>query len=82
MFVRRHSIAVCKLPMDFGVKIGKGLPQVCIKFSYAGLVRRCSWLRRMVYKIIREQFFEDVESPFALNLLGVATDNRLRFIRD
>jgi hypothetical protein len=29
-----------------------------------------------------EQFFEDVESPFALNFLGAAARNRFRFIRD
>src|SRR6266850_7377385 len=80
-FVRRHTVAVCKLPVDFGVKIGEGLPQVCIKLSYAGLVWRCSWLGCVVYKIICEQFFEEFESPLALNFLGVATYNRLRFFR-
>ena len=81
-FVHRHTVAVRKLPVDFGVKIGEGPANVCIKVPYAGLVWRRSWLRRVVYKIICEEFFEDVESPFALNFLGVATDNRLRFIRD
>jgi len=55
---------------------------VGIKLSYAGLIWRCSWLGRVVYKIICEQFFEDFESPFALNFLGVATHYRFRFIRD
>jgi len=36
----------------------------------------------VVHKIIGEEFFEDFEFPFALNLLGAATDNRFRFIRD
>ena len=36
----------------------------------------------MVHKIIREQFFKDVESPLALNLFSVATHYLLRFIRD
>src|SRR6516162_7438737 len=63
-FVRRHSLAVCKLPMDFGVKIGEGLTYVRIERPHACLVgsHSSSWLRRVIYKIICEQFFEDVES--------------------
>jgi len=37
-------------------------------------------VRGAVAKIICEEFFEDFESPFALNFLGAAPDNRLRFI--
>src|SRR6516225_1053640 len=39
-FVRRHSVSVSKLPVDFSVKIGEGLPHVCIKITYASLVWR------------------------------------------
>src|SRR5215475_15206262 len=81
-FVRRHSVSVNKLPVDFSVKIGEGLPHVCIKITYAGLVWSCAWLRGVIYKIMCEQFFEDVESPFALNFLDAAAHNRFRFIRD
>src|SRR5215471_5322457 len=80
--VRRHSVSASKLPVDFSLKIGEGLPHVCIKITYAGLVWRCAWLRGVIYKIMCEQFFEDVESPFALNFLGAAAHNRFRFIRD
>src|SRR6516162_6953030 len=80
-FVRRHSVSVSKLPVDFSVKIGEGLPHVCIKITYAGLVWRCAWLRGVIYKIMCEQFFEDVESPLALNFLSAAAHNRFRFIR-
>src|SRR5262244_4152250 len=81
-FEGRHSVSVSKLPVDFSVKIGEGLPHVCIKITYAGLVWRCAWLRGVIYKIMCEQFFEDVEPPFALNFLDAAAHNRFRFIRD
>src|SRR6266404_7541077 len=76
--VSRDPISVGKMPVDLGVKIREGTPHVRIKVPYAGLVWRCSRLRRVVYKTICKQFFEDVKSPFALNLLGVATHNCLR----
>src|SRR5215470_2210589 len=81
-FVGRHCVSVSKLPVDFSVKIGEGLPHVCIKITYTGLVWSCAWLRGVIYKIMCEQFFEDVESPFALNFLDAAAHNRFRFIRD
>src|SRR5215472_8942160 len=82
--VRGHAVAVRYLPVDFGVKIGEGLTYVRIELPHACLVRghSSSRLRGVVHKIICEEFFEDFESPFALNFLGAATDNRLRFIRN
>jgi hypothetical protein len=32
----------------------------------------------MVEKIVREEFLEDVEVPFALDFLGIPADDRLR----
>src|SRR5215469_1683294 len=83
-FEGRHSVAVRKLPVDFGVKIGERLTYVRIELPHACLVRSHSrsWLRGVVHKIICEEFVEDFESPFALNFLSATTDNRFRFIRD
>src|SRR5215469_10680491 len=79
-----YTVAVRKLPVDFGVKIGEGLTYRSIEFPDACLVwgHASSWLRGMVNKVICEELFEDFEPPFALNFFGVAPDNRLRFIRD
>jgi hypothetical protein len=70
--------------VDFGVKIRERLTYGGIELPHACLVgsHTSSWLRGVVHKIISEEFFEDFKSPFSLNFVGVATDNRLRFIRD
>jgi hypothetical protein len=81
-FVGCRAIAINKLPVDFGAKVRKRLPHVCVKLAHAGLVWSCSRLRRVVDKIIREQFFEDFEFPLALNFLCVSAHNGLRFIRN
>src|SRR5215470_15552285 len=77
------TVSIRKLPVDFCVKIGEGLTYVRIELPHSCLVRShsSSWLRGVVHKIICEEFFEDFESPFALNFLSATTDNRFRFIR-
>jgi hypothetical protein len=83
-FEGRHLVAVRKLPVDFGLKIGERLTYVRIELPHACLVRShsSSRLRGVIHKIICEEFFEDFESPFALNFFSATTDNRLRFIRN
>ena len=39
-FVRRHSIAVGKLPVDLRVKARECGPKISVKLSYTRLVRR------------------------------------------
>ena len=77
-FVRRHAVAIGKLPMDVGVKVGKRSPQDFVELPRAVLVRRASRLRRVVEKIIGEEFLEHLEIPAALHLLGVAANDSLR----
>ena len=81
-FVGRHSVLRQQAASGFEPENREGLPHVCIKITYAGLVWSCAWLRGVIYKIMCEQFFEDVESPFALNFLGAVAHNRFRFSRD
>src|SRR6516162_7853079 len=82
--VRGHPVAVRKLPVDFGVKIGEGFTHRSIQLPDACLVwgHTSSWLRGVVNKIIRKEFFEDFELPFALNFFGVSAGDSLRVIRD
>src|SRR5258708_34432576 len=63
-FVCCHTVAGRKLPVDFSVKVRKRLPHVRVKLAYPGLVWRCSWLRRVIDKVICEEFLEDFEFPF------------------
>src|SRR5260370_26644734 len=67
-FVRRHTVAVRELPVDFGIKVRKCLPHVRVKLAHSGLVWSCSRLRRVIDKIICEEFLEYFEFPFCLEL--------------
>src|SRR5262245_7593182 len=77
-----YAVAISKLPVDVGVKVRKRLSHVGVELAHAGLVWSRSRLRRVIDKILCEEFLEYLEIPLALNFLGVATDNRLRFLRD
>jgi hypothetical protein len=77
-FVRGHAVAIGKLPMDIGMKVGKRGSEDFVELSRAVLVRRASRLRRVVEKIIGEEFLEHFEIPAALHLLGVAANDSLR----
>lgn len=76
-----YAVAISKLPVNFGVKVRKRLPYVRVKLAHAGLVWSCSRLRRVIDKIIREEFLEYFEVPLALNFLCVSAHNCLRCIR-
>ncbi len=60
-FVGRHAITIGGLPMDLGMKVGKRVPQHFVEVPRAVLVGRAARLRRVVEKIIGEQFLEQFE---------------------
>ncbi len=70
------------MPVDFGAKVRKRLPEVGVKLAHAGFVWSCSRLGRVIDKILCEQFFEDFEFAFALNFLCISAHNCLRCIRN
>jgi hypothetical protein len=80
--VRRHAIALGKLPVNLGVKIRKRGAEDFVQFAGSGLVRRASRLRRVIEKIVGEKLFENFEIASALHLLGVAADDGLRGFAD
>src|SRR5206468_12140555 len=63
-----YAVAIDKLPVDFGVKVRKRLPHVRVKLAHTGLVWSCSRLRRVIDKIISEEFFEDFPISLGLEL--------------
>src|SRR5262245_45238858 len=77
-FVRRHSISVGKLPVDFGMKIGECRTHVSVELSDTRLIGSVPRLRWVVDKVVVEQFFEDLEVPLSLNFFGIAADDSLR----
>ena len=76
--VRRHAVAICKLPMDFRVKVGKCGPEDFVELSRAVLIRRAARLRRVVEKVIGEELVEHFKIPATLHLFGVPAHDRLR----
>ena len=78
--VGHHTVAVCELPVNLRMKVRKGLAHVSVELSNAGLVRTGSGLRGVIDEIIREEFFEHIEVPFALDLFGISADNGFRRI--
>ena len=68
--------------MDVGVKVGKRRPENFIELPRTVFVGRASRLRRMIDKIVGEEFVEHFEIPAALHLFGVAADDGLRDFAD
>jgi hypothetical protein len=62
------------------MKVRKGLAHVSVEFPNAGLIGRGSRLSGVIDEIVREQFFENIEVPFALNLFGISADNGFRCV--
>ena len=77
-FVGRHAVTIGKLPMDVGVKVGKGSAQNLVELASAVLVGGASRLRRVIEKVVGEEFVEHFEIPAALHLFGVPADDCLR----
>src|SRR5215467_15339621 len=80
--VRCHSVTVGKLPVNLRMKVGECSANIRVELSYACLIWSRVRLRRVISEIVGEEFVEDIKSSFALNFLGVASDDRPRFIRD
>jgi hypothetical protein len=81
-FVRRHAVSIGKLPMDVSVKVRKGRPENFVELPRAVFVGRASRLRRVIEKIVSEEFLEHFEIPAALDFLGVAADDSLSGFAD
>ena len=56
--VGRHAISIGKLPVDHRVKVGECITHIAVELAHAGFVGRHVWLRCVINKIVREQFFE------------------------
>ena len=80
--VRRHAVAIGNLPMDVGVKVGKRRPENLVELPRTVFIGRASRLRRVVEKIVGEEFLEHFKIPTALHLLGVAANDSLRGFAD
>ena len=63
--------------MNFGVKVGKRRPENFVELPRAVFIGRASRLRRVIEKIVGEEFLEHLKIPAALHLLGVAADDSL-----
>src|SRR6516225_9313342 len=59
--VRRHSVAIGKLPVDLRMKIRECSTKIRVEFSYACLVWSCVRLWCVIDETVCEEFVEDVE---------------------
>ena len=75
-FIRRDSIAIGELPVDFGTKVRECGTKIGLKFPHPRLVRSRARLWCMVDEIIREKFLKNLEVALALDLFGISADNR------
>jgi hypothetical protein len=50
---RRDAVSIGDLPMNDGVKVGKGGPQGPVELACTGLVGRAARLRRVVKEVVR-----------------------------
>jgi hypothetical protein len=63
--------------VDDRVKVGKGGSQYVIELAGALPISGAARLRRVIYKVLREELLEHGEIALALNFLGVAADDSL-----
>jgi hypothetical protein len=49
-----------------------------IELSRPSLIRSATWLRRVIQKVVSEQFLEDFEVPSTLDLLGIPSNDGFR----
>ena len=75
--VRRHSVAVGKLPVDLRVKVGKCGTNVRVEFADTCLVWSSVRLGRVVSEIVGEELVENVKSSPSLDLFGIPAYNGL-----
>src|SRR5215471_2279161 len=69
-FVRSHSIAISKLPMDLRMKVRERNPKIGVEFSHTGFVGCGPRLRCVVDEIVAID--EELDAP------GEAPDGRRR----
>src|SRR6266436_2263146 len=74
-FIRRHSIAVGKLPVDLGMKVRERGANASVEFSYTRLVCRGARLRCVIDEIVREEFVKNIEVSRVLDLFDIPADN-------
>jgi hypothetical protein len=69
--VGRHSVAIGKLPMDFGVEVGEGGAEDFVQLSGAGLVGRAARLRCVIDEVVGKQFIEhrEIAAPCTSSVL-------------
>src|SRR5262249_17486455 len=77
-FVGCHSITVRQLPVNLRVKVRKRLAHISIELPDTSLIGGCSGLGGVIHEIIREEFVEDIEVAFALDLFGISADYGFR----
>ena len=74
----RRSIAVLQLPVNLRVKVQKRLAHRSVELPDTSLIGGCSGLGGVIHEIVREEFVEDIEVAFALDLFGISADNSFR----
>lgn len=76
-FVRRHAIAIGKLPVDLGMKVWKCSTNMGVEFSHAGFVGSRVRLWCVIDEIVSEEFLENFEVSPSLDLFRISADNGL-----
>jgi hypothetical protein len=71
------DVAVDGLPMNLGSEVGKRVAQPAVENTNTGFVGRGAGLGGVVDKVVGEQFIKKGEIALALDLFGVAADDRL-----
>src|SRR5467141_2284556 len=70
-----HEVAGGHLPVDLGAEVGERGTQALVQYPHPVFVGCRARLRRVVDKIIGEQFLEQVPVAFALYFLGVPANS-------
>jgi len=63
------------------MRVRKRLTHVDVESADASLIGRGSGLGGVIHEIVRKEFFEHVEVPLALDLVGIPADNGFRRFR-
>jgi hypothetical protein len=63
------------------MKVRKRFAHVGVELPDTSLIGGGSGLGGVIHEIVREEFFENIEVPFALDLFGILADNGFRGFR-
>src|SRR5215813_9255759 len=77
--VCRHSIGIGKLPVDLRMKVRKRGTHIRVEFSHTRFIWSRVRLGCVIDEIVREQFFENIEVPLALDLFGISANDRFGY---